>query len=584
MPLMLLSALAEIICFRTRQGVLGLFLVLVPVVALAQVGREFVAVETYVGRSRIVHVGKIVDIKPIEFEKPLTDIQKLGKPHKLVFAVSETIRGEEVKSLELVLSLQSTHFLQHMRDHSAEIMLVGGPTRGESYRGAEIGIEEQGKRVDDERYQFRLLDNVMVPESGGENSIAAQINRKYDSSRMFTNELKIVQGREAILKRARAFAKQHSDTLSAVSLRVPNEFGALCGDPNAFCIIALPICPETKTTLVALKDDPGLILRRIRSEHEDLNLSLVLVEAHKALAAFPDGNAKPASGQSKPTSQAPDSPGEWVDSDNGDLSLRLCVKSAVLTTTDSIFVIAEIRNNRAEPVTILRPFGDAYHARASQIKIWSEQRHVNYTGGTFDYDLGKGAFITLKAKEIVTERLELAVHNFAETSRVGNYTVRYDYDYQGDWDKTVAKDGLKGIWHGAICSREVHLKKQEGGDKAARPSQEQLLTDLQKLAPLAEVLKEKPDDLTAQQDAAAVAMRLAPHMQGNRIVWDVLIKTRTLKDGMSLAEAEELLGPPTRKDGKSVGWYSNPMGFHVAPYLHAKIFWNGLGEWKNTSR
>lgn len=63
------------------------------------------------------------------------------------------------------------------------------------------------------------------------------------------------------------------------------------------------------------------------------------------------------------------------------------------------------------------------------------------------------------------------------------------------------------------------------------------------------------------------------------MVWEVLIKTRTLKDGMSLAEAEELLGPPARKSAKTVGWYFNPHGRHVAPYLHAKFWKDGLAEW-----
>ena len=64
---------------RARQGVLTLLLALVPVVASAQVGREFVSVEAYAGRARVVHVGKIVEIKPIEYGKQLTDIQKSGK-------------------------------------------------------------------------------------------------------------------------------------------------------------------------------------------------------------------------------------------------------------------------------------------------------------------------------------------------------------------------------------------------------------------------------------------------------------------------------------------------------------------------
>ena len=451
---------ATLFSLRVRQGFLALLFALVPVVASAQVGREFVAVEAYVGRARVVHVGKILEITQIEYGKPLTDIQKSGKPYRLVFAVSETIRGEEVKSLELVLSLQRAHFLEYMRDHSIEIMLVGGPTRGDSYRDAEIGIEEQGKQLDDERYQFRLLDNVKVPESGGKDSIAAQINRMYDSCRMFTNELEIVVGREAILKRARAFAKQYPDVLSAVSLRVPNEFGALCGDPNAFCMITLPICPETKTTLVALKDDPGLILLRIKSQDDYSKLSTVLVGAHKALEMFRDRSEKLASGQSKPTPQAPDSSADWVDSDNGDLSLRLRVKSALLTTQDSIFVIAEIRNNRAAPLTILRPFELQLVAFASQVKVWGEHGQIKYIGPIADYELGKGSFITLAAKEVVTDTLELTVREFAETGRAGTYAVRYDYSYSGAGEKKVADEGVKGIWHGAICSREVQVKRK----------------------------------------------------------------------------------------------------------------------------
>ncbi|MCY2967132.1 MAG: hypothetical protein NT069_26425, partial [Planctomycetota bacterium] len=139
---------------RVWQGCLTLFRALllasVPVVASAQVGRGFVSAEAYVGVGRVVYVGKILEIRQIDYGKPLTDTQKLGQPYRLVFEVSETIRGDEVKRLELVLSLQNTIYLEYMRDRSVEIMLVGGSTRLDRFPGAEVGIEEQGKRVDDE--------------------------------------------------------------------------------------------------------------------------------------------------------------------------------------------------------------------------------------------------------------------------------------------------------------------------------------------------------------------------------------------------------------------------------------------------
>jgi hypothetical protein len=75
--------------------------------------------------------------------------------------------------------------------------------------------------------------------------------------------------------------------LSVVTLIVPNEFGALCGDPNAYCGITFPVCPGTKKTLLALKDDPGLILRRMESGNKEYSRRLLQEEVRKALAKFP---------------------------------------------------------------------------------------------------------------------------------------------------------------------------------------------------------------------------------------------------------------------------------------------------------
>lgn len=272
--------------------IVALFLAMVPCAASAQVGRIFVSAEAYAGVSRIVHVGKIVALEQVVYDKPLTYIQTLGKPYRLDFQVDETIRGGDVKRLHLVLSLQSTINLEYFRDHSVKLMLAGGPNRLDSFPGAEVGIEEQGKGADGEWYQFRVLDPVNVSEMGPEDQIATQINRSYDSCRMFTNEFEIVVGSKAILKRVRTFAKKYPQRLSAVTLRVPKEFGALCGDPNAFCGITLPVCPETKAALIAIQDDPGLILRRIQSRDEGYNRSLLLAEVTKALSVFSEEGLK----------------------------------------------------------------------------------------------------------------------------------------------------------------------------------------------------------------------------------------------------------------------------------------------------
>lgn len=281
----------------TRLGLVILLFACTPAVGRAQVGRTFVSAEAYVALARVVHVGKIVEFKPIEYDKPLTSTQKLGKPYRLVFEVSETIRGEPIERLELVLSLQSIHELTYLREQAAEIMLVGGPNSLRTNPGAKVGIEEQGERADGEWYHFRLLEPLAIPESGSSEfgdpaEIAKQLNKSYDACRMFTSELEIVQGRKAILQSVRAFAKENTKLLSGVSLRVPNEFGALVGSPNAYCTILLPMCPATKKTLTALKDDPGRILRRIESQDEKGDLSRLLAEIDKALATFADGGGE----------------------------------------------------------------------------------------------------------------------------------------------------------------------------------------------------------------------------------------------------------------------------------------------------
>ena len=72
--------------------------------------------------------------------------------------------------------------------------------------------------------------------------------------------------------------------LPIVRLRIPKEFGALCGDPNAYCLIKLPYCPETKRTLVELKADPGRVMRRIKTQHSDFARNSMLESIDKVLA------------------------------------------------------------------------------------------------------------------------------------------------------------------------------------------------------------------------------------------------------------------------------------------------------------
>lgn len=241
----------------------AILLALLPILGAAQTGRGFVSVEAYIGLGRVVHVGKIKSLVQTEHDGPLNRVEKFGDPYRLVFSVEETIKGEPTEEFEIILSLQSTHFLDYMRDNDAEIMLVGGPNRLDTYASASVGIEEEGRRVEGNWYQFRLLKRLPLPDEEPDRAYAEQINQNYDECLMFTNELKIVKGRKAILERAREAARLYSKTLASVQLLVPNEFGRLVADPNAFCMIMLPVSEETERTLINLLQEPGTVLSRI---------------------------------------------------------------------------------------------------------------------------------------------------------------------------------------------------------------------------------------------------------------------------------------------------------------------------------
>ncbi|MBN9501386.1 MAG: hypothetical protein BGO01_01055 [Armatimonadetes bacterium 55-13] len=264
---------------------LGLFLVSA-LSALGQTGRGFVSVEAYVGLARDVRVGRIVSLDKIDGVELRTEEQGWGTPCRVVFEVSETIKGAPAKMLDLVLSPQHYFNLQCMLDNKFEIMLVSGPNRIDHFPMPFPGVEEQGKRVDGDFYQFRVLSSLPKTKPG-DRTILEQLAVYYDEGRMFTLELDVVKGRGAILQRARTFAKKYPKMLRDVWLPVPNPFGELVGDPNAFCGIKLPICSETEQTLLNLLKHPERITQRMNTPNTDSYRDEVVKSSLKALREFP---------------------------------------------------------------------------------------------------------------------------------------------------------------------------------------------------------------------------------------------------------------------------------------------------------
>lgn len=155
----------------------------------------------------------------------------------------------------------------------------------------------------------------------------------------------------------------------------------------------------------------------------------------------------------------PSSSGHWVSADGGSLAMRLTVSSRTVKKGDSIQIAVQLRNTGEAPITVLRPFGDWYFAKAAGIKVWNNKQQIRYSGATPSYVIGANAFVVLAPGETIEDKNELSMDNFAGIEQPGTYSLRYDYSYDGRWDATAAagEKSNAGAWRGTISSRELQV-------------------------------------------------------------------------------------------------------------------------------
>ena len=245
----------------------------------AQRGRAFVSIEAHVGTASSVHVGFVKQLEPTQYEKPKEGFYP-GEPYRVTFAVSETIKGAPAQSLDLILTLQHTFELEYLRDNKIEVMLVA--TNQYIDEEAELGLAPPGSR-----YSFRILQPIRHPKDTPKTEwIGEQLNVSFNEGRMFDLKLNVVSRREEILKRARAFAKKYPEVLKAEYISVPNEFGAKCGYPNAFCLITLPLCPESKALALQLEKNPSRLLKDVREKDLEWQRKSVVEGLKRFLSRF----------------------------------------------------------------------------------------------------------------------------------------------------------------------------------------------------------------------------------------------------------------------------------------------------------
>ena len=178
-----------------------------------------------------------------------------------------------------------------------------------------------------------------------------------------------------------------------------------------------------------------------------------------SIAAVSSPEAAPAD---EPPSKVLPSAVHWVDTDCGLLALRLSTSAQTVTKGVPIKITAQIRNTGKMPITVLRPFGDWFLAKAAGIKIWDDKRRIRYSGPTPGYVIGADAFAVLAPGATIEDHIELTTDNFAGIETPGTYTFRYDYSYDGRWDDTAAagESGIRGAWRGTISSREVQVTRK----------------------------------------------------------------------------------------------------------------------------
>ena len=202
----------------------------------------------------------------------------------------------------------------------------------------------------------------------------------------------------------------------------------------------------------------GVFAHRLRPMEEMANQLFIALAP--LLLALVVGGCAPRT--DSPSSAPAPAASAWVTSDDGLLALRLSVLTPRVGANEHIHVAAQLRNASQQKLTVLRPFGDWFTARAISMRIWDGERPIPYTGSWVTYVIGSSAFAVIGPGEVLEDKMELGIGYFAGIKPPGRYTLRYDYSYGGHWDETAAagNSGISNAWRGTISSREVQVFRE----------------------------------------------------------------------------------------------------------------------------
>lgn len=257
-----------------------------PLLVAAQTGRGIVTAEAFVGRAHSVYVGTIRSLDGADSKVPIDSNKHYGQAFRMIFDVSETIRGKAKSQVTIILLLQHSIYLDYLVRHHVELAIAVGKNCRVGDIGSETIVEVDGQNLLGEEMQFRILEKLRAEEDFGIGPEAREFNVSMDEGKMFDFEFNLLTSRDEVLKHFRAFEKKHPKVLPTIWVRVPHQFGRLCGYTNAYMGVGFPVCAETKATLQKMVDHPEAFMERYESKDPEADRKAFIEAGKKGLADF----------------------------------------------------------------------------------------------------------------------------------------------------------------------------------------------------------------------------------------------------------------------------------------------------------
>jgi len=144
---------------------------------------------------------------------------------------------------------------------------------------------------------------------------------------------------------------------------------------------------------------------------------------------------------------------EWADSKYGFLTLRLRSPQKSYSRGEPFILVAELRNNAKESVTVQKLFDDQYAARAGEMEITGPRGRVKYIGPELDY-APPFRTVRLRPGEKTEGWIRLRLEDHDSLNVPGTYQITYAYR-SAEW--RGKEEPPADHWSGAIETKALEL-------------------------------------------------------------------------------------------------------------------------------